>query len=210
MAVAALFVALGAQLLLAAPVAVIDGTGAEEEFSTGASIVLQTLAAAAFVLAPLLLARMRGADWRGALRRLGVRGFGPMALVWMLAAVGAYFLFAIVYVSIAGEPEQEDIAEAFGPLAVQVVLVVFAASISEELAFRGMLFGGLRERLPRWSAALISAAIFGALHAVTGISAVPPLIAFGFILAYLYEKTGSIVPGIILHMLNNSAALAAQ
>ena len=38
----------------------------------------------------------------------------------------------------------------------------------------------------------------------------PPLIAFGFLLAMLYEKTGSIVPCILLHMLNNSVALTAQ
>ena len=38
----------------------------------------------------------------------------------------------------------------------------------------------------------------------------PPLIVFGFVLALLYEKTGSIVPGILLHMLNNSVALLAQ
>ncbi len=38
----------------------------------------------------------------------------------------------------------------------------------------------------------------------------PPLIAFGFVLALLYEKTGSIVPAILLHMLNNSVALLGQ
>ena len=52
--------------------------------------------------------------------------------------------------------------------------------------------------------------IFGGLHALTGISAVPPLMVFGVILCLLYEKTGSIVPGIILHVLNNSVALLAQ
>jgi len=59
-------------------------------------------------------------------------------------------------------------------------------------------------------AALVSGLIFGALHAVTGLSAVPPLIVFGFVLALLYERTGSIVPGILLHMLNNSVALIGQ
>ena len=38
----------------------------------------------------------------------------------------------------------------------------------------------------------------------------PPLMVFGFLLALLYERTGSIVPGILLHMLNNSVALLAQ
>ena len=35
----------------------------------------------------------------------------------------------------------------------------------------------------------------------------PPLIVFGFLLALLYERTGSILPGILLHMLNNIVAL---
>ena len=87
---------------------------------------------------------------------------------------------------------------------------MIAAPISEEVCFRGMLFGGLREKLPRLAAALLSGLIFGGLHALTGVTAVPPLIVFGFLLALLYEKTGSIVPGIILHMLNNSVALLGQ
>jgi membrane protease YdiL (CAAX protease family) len=128
----------------------------------------------------------------------------------MAAAIGAYLVFAALYTGIFGAPEQEDIAESFGPDAVQDLLIVFAAAISEEVCFRGMLFGGLRERFPRYVAALLSAVIFGGLHALTGLSAVPPLIVFAFILALLYEKTGSIVPGIVLHMLNNSAALLAQ
>ena len=87
---------------------------------------------------------------------------------------------------------------------------MIAAPVSEEICFRGMLFGGLREKLPRIAAALLCGLIFGGLHALTGITAVPPLIVFGFLLALLYEKTGSIVPGIILHMLNNSVALLGQ
>jgi membrane protease YdiL (CAAX protease family) len=59
-------------------------------------------------------------------------------------------------------------------------------------------------------AALAAGVVFGAQHAFSGLSAVPPLIALGFIFCLLYEKTGSIVPGILLHMLNNSVALLAQ
>jgi uncharacterized protein len=209
MAIAALFVALSAQVFLSVPIALIDGTP-EEDFSTGASVVLQLLGATTFVVASFAVAFMRGADLAQALWRLGVRRFRRSAWLWMLAAIGAYLAFAAVYVALVGEPEQEDIADAFGPWPLQILLIVFAASISEELCFRGMLFGGLRERLPLWSAGLISAAIFGGLHVFTGASAVPPLIAFGFILCLLYEKTGSIVPGIVLHALNNSVALLGQ
>lgn len=209
MAVAALFAALGAQVFLAVPVAIVDG-GVEAEFSTGANVLLQLLAATSFVLASFAVAALRGANLRAALWRLGVQRFRNSAWLWMLAAIGAYLVFAAVYVALVGEPEQEDIADSFGPWQLQVLLVVLAASISEEICFRGMLFAGIRERLPMWAAGLVSAAIFGGLHVFTGPTAVPPLIVFGFILCFLYEKTGSIVPGIVLHMLNNAAALAAQ
>ena len=128
----------------------------------------------------------------------------------MGAAIGIYLVVVMVYVALVGEPEQDDFADDLGPLPIQILLIAIAAPISEEVCFRGMLFGGLRERLPMWAAALISAALFGLLHATTGISAVPPLIAFGFLLALLYERTGSILPGILLHMLNNSVALLAS
>jgi len=194
---------------MAIPVAIVDGsTGGDP--STAASIAVQIITAAGFLTVPMVVASLRADSWREALRRLGVRRPPLSALKWMGAAIGAYLLFAFLYVVLFGEPEQTDIAEDFGPLPFQILLIAVAAPISEELCFRGMLFGGLRERLPRLGAALLSAAIFGALHAVTGISAVPPLIAFGFILALLYERTGSIVPGILLHMLNNSVALVAQ
>ena len=184
---------------------------ADGKLSTGANILVQLATALGFLLVPFAIAVWRGAAGVGeAAARLGIRPFRPSALKWMAAAIGAYLVFTALYVSLIGEPHQEDIAKGFGVLPIQVLLIVIAAPISEEVCFRGMLYGGLRERLPRIAAALIAGVIFGGLHALTGISAVPPLIVFGFLLSLLYEKTGSIVPGIILHMLNNCVALLGQ
>ena len=197
--------------MLGIPVVIADSPG-DGDLSTAANVFVQLATALAFLLVPIAIAARWGAASVGeALRRLGVQRFRPAgALKWMAAAIGAYLVFAAIYAGLFGVPEQEDIAEGFGALPVQILLIVIAASLSEEICFRGMLFGGLRERLPMLAAALLSAAIFGGLHALTGLSAVPPLIAFGFILCLLYEKTGSIVPGIVLHMLNNSVALIGQ
>jgi len=202
--------ALGAGIALGIPAVIVDNPS-EGDLSTGANVVVQLATALGFLLVPMAIAARWGASSVGqALKRLGVRKFHAPALKWMLAAVGVYLLFAGIYAAIFGAPEQEDIAESFGALPLQILLIAIAAPISEEICFRGMLFGGLRTRMPRIAAALVSGLLFGALHALTGISAVPPLIAFGFILALLYEKTGSIVPGILLHMLNNSVALIGQ
>jgi CAAX protease family protein len=202
--------AIGTGVVLGIPAVIVEQPE-NGELGSGANAFVQLATAVGFLMVPMLIAARRGASsiWE-ALRRLGMRGFRPSAIKWMAAAIGAYLLFAFFYSLLVGQPKQEDIAESFGTVPIQVLLIVIAAPISEEVCFRGMLYGGLRERLPRIGAALLSAGVFGGLHAATGLSAVPPLIAFGFILALLYERTGSIVPGIVLHAMNNSVALLAQ
>jgi uncharacterized protein len=181
------------------------------KLTTLGSIISQLATELGFLLVPFALASMSGSSsLQESLRRLGFRGFKPSAFGWMAVAFVLYIAFTIFYSLVITEPKQKDIAESFGPTAIQVLLIVIAAPIAEETCFRGMLFGGLREKLPRLAAALITGLIFGGLHVLTGVTAVPPLIVFGFVLALLYERTGSILPGILLHMLNNTIALLGQ
>jgi membrane protease YdiL (CAAX protease family) len=183
----------------------------DSTLTTLGNVLSQIATALGFLLVPMALAAMRGAKGpKEIFGRLGVRSFDRSALKYMGLTVVLYLAFNFFYSVVITEPHQEDIAKGFGAIPVQILLIVIAAPVTEELCFRGMLFGGLREKLPRIGAALICGLIFGALHAITGISAVPPLIVFGFLLALLYEKTGSIVPGILLHMLNNSIALLSH
>jgi membrane protease YdiL (CAAX protease family) len=86
------------------------------------------------------------------------------------------------------------------------VLVGIVVPIGEEIFFRGLTFGAFRRRLSRHAAVLASAVFFAAAH----LQAVEflPILILGLILAYLYEFTGSLVPGMIAHAVNNLAALA--
>jgi membrane protease YdiL (CAAX protease family) len=208
-AVFGVIVALAAGIALGIP-AVIAGHKPGGDLTTFGNVGVQLATALGFLLVPMAIAAQRGAGGMEILRRLGVRPFRPSAFKWMAAAIGVYLLFATFYSLVIVEPRQKDIAEGFGAIPVQLLLIVIAAPISEEVCFRGMLFGGLRKGLPRIPAALLAGLIFGGLHALTGVTAVPPLIVFGFLLCLLYERTGSIVPGIMLHMLNNLFALLAQ
>jgi membrane protease YdiL (CAAX protease family) len=183
----------------------------DDSLDTLGNVLSQIATALGFLLVPMALAAMRGAKGpREIFARLGVQAFRPSALKWMGLTVVLYLAFNIFYSAVITEPHQQDIAKGFGAIPIQILLIVIVAPVSEEICFRGMLFGGLREKLPRIAAALICGLIFGALHALTGVTAVPPLIVFGFLLALLYERTGSILPGILLHMLNNIVALASQ
>lgn len=211
-AIAGVVMALGAGIVLSVPGVVLGHkSSGHGHLSTFGNLWVQGATEIGFLSVSMAVAAMRGsADLGEIFRRLGVRAFRPSALKWMAAAIGLYLLFIVFYGSLIVEPHQEDIAEALGPLPLQILLIAVIAPISEEICFRGMLYGGLREKLPRLAAALITGVIFGGLHALSGVTAVPPLIVFGFLLSLLYEKTGSIVPGVLLHMLNNSVALLGQ
>ena len=82
------------------------------------------------------------------------------------------------------------------------------AAISEELFFRGFMFSGLRSLgASLWIAAAISSAIWASLHLGAGnLGVVAILAAFGLVLAWLYERSGSLWVPIAAHALNNTVA----
>jgi len=99
-------------------------------------------------------------------------------------------------------------------LAYTIFGAFILAPVGEELFFRGILQTSIKKLIPprhgsmqhRWLAVTFTALLFGAMHA-TMPHHIPALIALGFILGYLYEKTGSIVTPIIVHILFNGKSL---
>jgi membrane protease YdiL (CAAX protease family) len=84
---------------------------------------------------------------------------------------------------------------------------IVAAPIGEEIFFRGLLYGGLRNRLPVVPAALIVGAIFGVLHTQYPLLVRPELMIFGFVACLLYERTRSLLPSMGMHSLHNALAV---
>ncbi len=85
---------------------------------------------------------------------------------------------------------------------VSLIEYVIFAPLFEELAFRGLLFAILRRKFRFLPAALISAGIFGVAHGY-GIVGLVSVCWSGVLWAWIYEKTGSLVPGIFAHAINN-------
>jgi len=85
------------------------------------------------------------------------------------------------------------------------LLVGVIVPIGEEVFFRGLVLGALRRALNRHAAVAVSALFFAAAH-LQAVELLPILI-LGLVLGYLYDLTGSLVPGMIAHGLNNLAAL---
>ncbi|MGB0910579.1 MAG: lysostaphin resistance A-like protein [Nitrospirales bacterium] len=90
----------------------------------------------------------------------------------------------------------------YGDLTILFLEVAVLAPIFEEIIFRGIVFGSLRRRFGWLLSALLSATIFALVHGY-GIVGFCAVWWSGFLWAWAYEKTGSLLPGIMAHALNN-------
>ncbi len=86
--------------------------------------------------------------------------------------------------------------------AISLVEDVIFAPAFEEIAFRGLLFAILRRKFRFLPAALISASIFAIAHGY-GLVGFTSVLWSGVLWAWMYEKTGSLLPGILAHAINN-------
>ena len=131
----------------------------------------------------------------------------PMVGMSVLIAVSqAFVLFSAlsllgVELQYQGE-ELERRQQLFSGIAGALYCCVMGP-IVEEIGFRGLILGGLlKMRCRPWIAILISALIFASCHGF-GANFVTAVL-FGILVGWLYWRTGSIVPGIIIHVTNNS------
>jgi sodium transport system permease protein len=110
-------------------------------------------------------------------------------------------------------PVPESIAKGLGDVLLLggkpfiLVFLAFAVTpaICEEVLFRGLLFSGLRKLGPA-AAVVISALLFGLAHA--SVYRLLPTAFLGAIIGLTRLRTRSILPGMIIHALNNGLALA--
>ena len=195
--------------------ALLKATGADiHSDSPGVNIVATLIQDAALAGAALWLAAQVA---RPRPAQFGLRGTPFLrALKWGAIAFAIYFVFQLIYVA-AIHPDQkqttlEDLGAGNGAALTVLIgaLVVGVAPAVEEFFFRGFFYGALRTQFPWLAAAVLDGVVFGAVHAPTGVEAVPPLIVLGFAFCVAYEATGSILPGIVLHALNNMIAFGAD
>jgi membrane protease YdiL (CAAX protease family) len=92
-----------------------------------------------------------------------------------------------------------------GAFAANLFLFAVIAPFVEELTFRGA-GQSLLQFLGRWPSILLVGLAFGLAHGL--VEALLVLVPFGIALAWLRDRTNSVVPGMLVHALFNGAALA--
>jgi len=92
------------------------------------------------------------------------------------------------------------------PIWFIIVGVVFAPVV-EELFFRGFLFQGFRQKYGWIGGMLSSSTVFAIAHLDP--AALFPTFLLGCLLAYMYHRSNSVWPGIIIHVMINAMGLCA-
>jgi membrane protease YdiL (CAAX protease family) len=88
-----------------------------------------------------------------------------------------------------------------------LVSMLLTAPFFEEIIFRGVLLQTIKRYVGSAAAIGISALIFAALHGSLYVAA--NIFFLGLLFGYVFDKTGSIVPGMVLHFLFNGTSAVA-
>jgi membrane protease YdiL (CAAX protease family) len=178
------------------------------------TFVLTSVLEAIFLIAPLYYARKRARrEGFSGTQELGLRGFNAAQAIGLLAlSVVGFYALSIVYSAIATKlkitapTNLDQLSQQIHqmPLTIQATLLasVLVAPICEEIFFRGYLLMGLARAMPSWLAIVLTSLIFAAAHASPGSFVL--LFVLAIFLGILRVSTGSLWPGIALHMLNNA------
>lgn len=130
---------------------------------------------------------------------------GLYALTWIVNISYAIFL----YQHGLTPPDTDVYSKLLGQatwltLILNIVLAGVLAPVLEEVLFRGIIFGSMQTYFGKWTAAVLSAVIFSALHfQAYGFF---PRFMLGMVLVYLFDRYKSLYPAIGLHAINNIVA----
>jgi len=146
-----------------------------------------------------LLALRRPMSWKRAAGMIGL-------------AILAVYAFEAVYTAIVQPgneqgltPKRWEPSHAAAYIGNAVVICVWVPFV-EELTFRGLGYSLLR-RFGTWPAILLVGLFFGLAHGL--VLALPIIVAFGSVLAWVRARTESVFPGMLLHAAFNLVALVA-
>ena len=137
---------------------------------------------------------------------LGVRAYFHLLPILFFVGLLTALLIKISGYSPAEQTFATFLLQVKSPLLLyfSIFTAVIFAPIFEEFLFRAFAYSALRRRFGVKGGILFSSFLFALLHrSLYGFLAI---FILGVVLSYLYEKTGSLIPSISLHILNNGIA----
>jgi len=145
--------------------------------------------------------------WRSLVVQLKQFGFlkaevlvGFLVLVLLLVVNFGYHSLLIYFMG-EGSPSESWLYKTNLSGAAMFVLLCLIPSITEEIAFRGLIQHWLHTVLRPWRAILLASALFTALH--LSILSAPYIFLLGMLLGWVKWKSRSLYPSMLMHIAHN-------
>lgn len=185
----------------------------EPAFETIARHQVEIAGAAALgtlVLTCILFARDRKLEKACGITAHANKSVSAYVRIFILGVAGciaATCLMAMAQMAFYDDRQYQQTAQVLYAAGFPIQLAVLGVLIpvSEEMMFRGILFKRFRERQGFWYSAICSSVFFAFMH--TNMTQTVYAFLLGLILAYLYEKIGSLKAPVLLHILMNSGSV---
>lgn len=164
------------------------------------------------ILSYLLLRHLHPIQLFGIQKLSGIRIL-KMATFWLIALYPLIFLVQIGVENIAGLDTPQPLVQFLiknSHLSDRItvgLLAVIVAPLTEELIFRGYLYGVMRKYAGRLAAIFVSSCLFAAIH--QHLAAFPGLFLLAVALCLVYEATGCLLVSIVMHALFNLIGVLA-
>ncbi len=158
----------------------------------------------------VLITHLRG--WRPA-EYLALNRSTARQTVFWLAVMAAYMVISDTVTILLGRdvvpPFMVDVCKTAGFMPLLVLAVVLVAPLFEEVVFRGFMYRGIAaSRLGPAGAISIATILWSLLHVQYDSYGIAYILVCGVLLGLARYGTGSVVPPILMHMLNNAGATA--
>ena len=112
--------------------------------------------------------------------------------------------FGVIFKNITGDDVvSNDIGQGEGVVSFIIALlcVGILPALVEEFAFRGVILGTMRKYMSDGASIFLSAMLFALLHG--NLVQIPFAFGVGLVLGYAAVYTGSMIPGVVIHGINN-------
>jgi membrane protease YdiL (CAAX protease family) len=134
------------------------------------------------------------------------------ALLWAFLSIvvtyGVVLLVAALKNGVSQDQSPQETVDAFrkstdwGFRILMGFMAIVIAPVTEELIFRGFVYGVAKRFTDRWFATIFSAVMFAIVHFHVG--SAPELFVLGVGFALAYEQTGCLLVPVFMHMIFNA------
>lgn len=169
------------------------------------------------VAVSVLLIRVRGGNVR---KYLALQPFSWSVGIGMLGLLLMFMIGSQTLTYLLNESPLvfvDPLYQSVSSVWLLIFAMVIVAPIYEELIFRGLLWSAIAEQFSNVAnaehrgaivASLVTSVIFAVIHLQYGIYEIGTIVVLALIFCYARIKSGSLVLPMLLHIINNGAAMA--